>query len=96
MCGERARHGDLATAGSTAVAVWDESGAIWASRSVAGGEGWGPEMRLSRPESVASHPLVMTTGEGFRVFWTEREDGLLRWRSAEVGYMSATSTSGQN
>ena len=96
MGGERARHGDLATAGSTAGAVWDESGAIWASRSVAGGEGWGPEMRLSRPESVASHPLVMTTGEGFRVFWTEREDGLLRWRSAEVGYMSATSTSGQN
>ena len=96
MGGERARHGDLATAGSTAVAAWDESGAIWVSRSATGGEGWVPEIRISRPEAVASHPLVVTTGDGFRAFWTEREDGLLRWRSVEVGEPSPPATSGQN
>ncbi len=96
MGGERGRHGDLATAGPTAVAVWDELGAIYVSRSAARGEEWAPETRLSRLDAVASHPLVVATGDGFRAFWTEREDELLRWRSVEVGHASAPTTGGQN
>lgn len=37
---------------------------------------------MSREDIVASHPIVIHTGEAFRAFWTERDQvGLLFWKS---------------
>jgi hypothetical protein len=82
MGGERARHADLGAARQNVVAAWDEGHRIWVSVSQNLGNGWSEPRALSREHMVASHPIVVHTGEAFRVFWTERDDaGLLHWRS---------------
>lgn len=83
--GERARHADLAAGRQKVVAAWDEGRRIWVSVSQDLGDGWSEPRALSREDIVASHPIVVQTGEAFRVFWTERDDaGLFHWRSQRL------------
>ena len=50
-----------------------ESGpAIQTSLSTDGGKTWSPSAQQSLAGVNASHPLVLATTEGFRVFWTEK------------------------
>ena len=80
--GERARHADLGAMGQTAVAAWDESGGIWVSVSRDLGDRWNEPRRVSSESRSASHPIVLQTGETFRIFWTERDQaGLQVWQS---------------
>ena len=84
--GELARHADLAASGRTLVAAWDEGRGIWISASHDQGESWSTPRRLTVQDTVASHPLVVHTGEDFMVFWTERGAGGHRqWKSYGLG-----------
>jgi hypothetical protein len=80
--GERTRHADLGAIGQTVVAAWDESGGIWVSVSRDLGDRWNKARRVSGESRSASHPIVLQTGETFRIFWTERDQaGLQVWQS---------------
>jgi len=85
--GEMARHADMAVAPSgVIVAAWDElirgEWMIMASVSSADGSSWSVPRRLSDSRSQATHPRVVTTRRGFRVFWTEQEKDQPRvWKS---------------
>ena len=86
MGGERSRHADLGAAEQSLVAAWDEARGIWISISHDLGEKWSPPRRVSNDNMVASHPIVVSTGTGFRLFWTERDPaGQLHWRSKQLG-----------
>lgn len=75
--GEAAWHPDIAADSANRVAlVWDTQessgrGEIWATLSQNGGEAWSAPQRLSPSGVAASHPKVIRTTEGFRVFWTQ-------------------------
>ena len=85
--GELARHADLGAMGQTAVAAWDESGGIWVSVSRDLGDRWNEPRRVSSESRSASHPIVLQTGEKFRIFWTERDQtGLQVWQSQPLNY----------
>jgi hypothetical protein len=82
--GRGARHGDLAVAAGQLVAAWDEGAAIYAARS-ADGAIWSAPRRLTTADARASHPLVMATGDGALVLWTESlgdKADSTRWMSA--------------
>ena len=84
--GELARHADLGASGRTLVAAWDESRDIWISASHDQGESWSRPYRLSTPDVVATHPIVIHAGEDFLVFWTERgASGQREWKSHRLG-----------
>ena len=86
MGGELARNADLGASGRTLVAAWDETRGIWISASHDQGRSWSEPHRLSTQDAVASHPVVIHTGEDFLVFWTERgANGRLRWKSHRLG-----------
>lgn len=75
-----ASHPDLtADAQGNLAAVWDDqaegSSGIWGSVSQDAGKNWSPPKRLSRSEVEASHPRLVATESGFRVFWTEGHPG---------------------
>ena len=95
MGGELARHADLAASGRTLVAAWDETRGIWTSASRDQGRSWSEPQRLSTQDAVASHPVVIHTGENFLVFWTERgASGRLQWKSHRLGAHDETSSQG--
>ena len=82
----RARHADLGAIGRTVVAAWDEAGDIWVSISHDLGVQWNEARRVSDESRAASHPIVLQTGETFRIFWTERDQaGVQIWRSQRLG-----------
>ncbi len=86
MGGELARHADLGASGRTLVAAWDETRSIWTSSSHDRGQTWSEPHRLSTEDAVASHPIVIDTGEDFLVFWTERgASGRRQWKSSRLG-----------
>ncbi len=68
MGGELARNADLGASGRTLVAAWDETRGIWISASHDQGRSWSEPHRLSTQDAVASHPVVIHTGEDFLVF----------------------------
>jgi hypothetical protein len=85
----RAHRGDLAAAGRTLAAAWDEPAeggrGIHAALSTDEGRTWTTPRRLSEAAWNASVPLVVATGSGFRVFWTEAQgQAPARWQSAEI------------
>ena len=71
----KARNGSLAGSGRILALTWDEAGSIQVAVS-ADADG-----RLSRPRRLgdvgarASHPIVVASSLGFRVFWTESRPG---------------------
>jgi Neuraminidase (sialidase) len=74
MGSETASHPDLATAGKERIAVvWDaregETSQVFAAFSEDGGETWGAPVKISDGSSDCSHPRVVGTQAGFRVFW---------------------------
>ncbi len=97
MGGELARHGDLGASGRTLVAAWDEGRAIWISESQDLGDEWTEPRRVSGQDMVASHPVVIRTDGGFRVFWTERDQsGRMHWTSHHLeDPRGAPATTGQ-
>ena len=86
MGGERARHADLGAAGRTVAAAWDEARGIWISISQNLRAQWSSPRQVSTDGMVASHPLAVSIGTGFRLFWTGRDPaGLLHWRLKQLG-----------
>ncbi|MDB6172670.1 MAG: exo-alpha-sialidase [Chthoniobacteraceae bacterium] len=81
-----ASHPDLAAAGQGRIAaVWDsrETSGIWGSTSTDAGRNWSEPKRLSSIDTPATHPRVISTGKGFRVFWTEETaEGAMVWATA--------------
>tara|TARA_B100000029_G_C17559692_1_gene952889 strand:- start:179 stop:1396 length:1218 start_codon:yes stop_codon:yes gene_type:complete len=83
--GERARHADLGVNDQTVVATWDEGRGIWISLGRDFGSRWSEPRRISRENYVASHPLIVQTGNISRIFWTERDDaGVTAWQSEAI------------
>lgn len=82
-----ASHPDVAAnAANEIVAVWDarmgEKTGVQGAISKDGGTTWSKSVTLSSPEVTASHPRVLATANGFRVFWTEKgEQTPAIWRS---------------
>jgi hypothetical protein len=80
-----ASHPDIATDKTNSViAAWDQPGeGISVSESGDGGVTWASPARVVNAAASASHPRVVITKRGVRVFWTEvGEDGVGQWRSA--------------
>ena len=93
--GELARHADLGASGHALVAAWDEDQGISMSASDDQGESWTEPHRLSTDGPVASHPIVIHTGEDFVVFWTERgASGRRDWKSYRLGAHQLTTDEG--
>lgn len=86
--GKTASHPDLAARGSAEVALaWDVTDAhgsrIEAVLSTDAGKTWTKATELTGTGAIASHPRVVATPSGFRIFWTQRSaDGPLTWKSA--------------
>lgn len=81
----RAKHADLAAAGSYLAAVWDDmrngTRVILAATSDDAGVTWQPSAELSTPHRAASHPLVVWSRGRFIAFWTEADgNGHTEWR----------------
>ncbi|MGH8504000.1 MAG: sialidase family protein [Gammaproteobacteria bacterium] len=83
-----AQHADVAVLDADGVAaVWDAAGsqgqAIVAALSGDGGRTWAQHYVLQSTTSP-SHPRVVATALGWRVFWTERRNGRDVWAMAEL------------
>jgi hypothetical protein len=77
---------DLAAARSGEIAaVWSEfheGGVLRHALSIDAGSTWSMPESIDSADASASHPLVVPTPDGFRVFWTETPDGKpSQWRS---------------
>ncbi|MBI5246210.1 MAG: exo-alpha-sialidase [Elusimicrobia bacterium] len=70
--GAGAKHADLTSSGSRIAAAWDDGGEIWGAVSD-NEKTWSKPRRLSGENGEASHPRVAASGEGFRVFWEEKD-----------------------
>jgi len=73
-----AKHADLAVSENGIItAVWDSfqdgQKVIWVSRATKGGKDWSEPLIFSDPENFATHPKVVATPFGIRVFWTEKD-----------------------
>ena len=85
MGGGFSRHGDVAVSGTTEVAlVWDSmtaSGSAIMMRQLAvDGNHWSDAVILTEPGVYATHPRILDSGEGFQVFWTEKQtSGVSKW-----------------
>ena len=91
--GPQASRPDLAAAAGRVVAVWDEyvetaevsGNVVFAAASSDPGKTWSTPQRLSGISASASHPRVVPTSSGFRVFWTEQSSGKpVRWASQRI------------
>jgi hypothetical protein len=76
MGGGDSTHTDLAASDKAIVATWDaytpNGPAIFATISTDAATTWQPTVRLSAAGTSATHPRVVATAEGFRIFWTEQ------------------------
>jgi Neuraminidase (sialidase) len=81
-------HPDIACGDGEVVAAWDayvEGGtAVFVSRSTAAGRTWSAPQRYNSESSSATHPRIVHTHTGFRVFWTESGDREAVWVSRKV------------
>lgn len=89
MGGPDARHADLVALPAGAIAaVWDDGKdeLVRAAVSHDHGKTWSGPYRLSEPAARASHPRVIATHGGFRVFWTEiaRDGTKAQWRTTRI------------
>ncbi len=88
IAGSLGTHPSLAVNGKGQLAAaWDahedpESGVIKVAQSVDNGQTWEPLTRLRRQGVMISHPLIVGTPDGFRLFWTESTaNGAGTWQS---------------
>lgn len=89
IAGDRANHPDMALRNGVLAAAWDawtgSEIAIHYSLSSDGGEHWSTPRQLSKAGATATHPRVLATRSGFRIFWSERgKDASAVWSSAAV------------
>ncbi|ACD84295.1 sialidase family protein [Candidatus Methylacidiphilum infernorum] len=89
LAGPRGRFVDLAAAGQTLCAAWEDSGPsssrVVASLSVDGGNSWSPPKAVSKDGTWATHPRVVGTEDGFLLLWTESRDLIqYRWNAARI------------
>jgi hypothetical protein len=82
-------HTDLARNGNRLAACWDSYAdrgtSVFVITSSDLGKTWSAPAQLNRPAALASHPRVIKSISGFRVFWTEKsDDRLAAWKSAEI------------
>lgn len=89
LAGPRGRFVDLAAAGQTLCAAWEDSGPntsrVVASLSVDGGNSWSPPKAVSEDGTWATHPRVVGTEDGFLLLWTESRDLIqYRWNAARI------------
>lgn len=72
-------HPDIAINGNDILVVWSESAedhsSTYAARSKDGGKTWSEKQQLSAKGTNASHPRVVHTQIGFRIFWTAEKEG---------------------
>lgn len=79
-----ARHADIAANGDTIAVAWDAlTKGIFTAISNNGWQTW-TTSKLVEARSNASHPRILTTTTGFRIFWTETVDGKTAWRSSSI------------
>ncbi len=75
VAGKTSKSGDLAVINERIGMVYSEGLAedkkVVFKQSINGGEHWSEGTVLTAPGVGPSHPRIVTTGEGFRVFWTE-------------------------
>jgi hypothetical protein len=92
-----ASHPDIASRGSELALAWDsqEEGksaieaAVWTEQE----KSWGAPRRLSAPGVAATHPRIVAVDGGFRVFWTQQQEGMpATWESALLPSERSTST----
>lgn len=84
MGGTESWHADLAGSGDRLAMVWDAymdgTTGVFVSVSNDAGRNWLPPIRLSSERVSATHPRVIGTSQGFRMFWTQREgDEPVKW-----------------
>jgi hypothetical protein len=85
-----ASHPDIAANGATRVAVvWTNTDpkeqGIYVKQSEDGGRTWEDAERISLQGAVATHPRVIVTAAGFRVFWTQSVGvGVPAWKTKEL------------
>lgn len=85
-----AAHADIAVIDEDRVAaVWDAAGAradaVFAAESRDGGGTWSAPERLSGAKAAVTHPRIVATPAGYRVFWTETTRKLgERWVMTEL------------
>jgi BNR/Asp-box repeat protein len=89
MGGPDARNSDLVAApGGAMAAVWDDSADQLVRAAVSGDDGktWSSPRVLSASGVRATHPRVVATTSGFRVFWTEltRDGSVMEWKSVAL------------
>jgi hypothetical protein len=82
-------HPDITRANDRLVAAWDayvDGGtAAFTASSVDNGRTWTAPQRLNAADASATHPRLITTPAGVRVFWTERATGQgSRWVSKKL------------
>lgn len=88
MGGETAQHADIALFDVDHIAtVWDTTGAkggvIHAATSADGGRHWASH-QFADPGTAPTHPRIVATGHGWRIFWTEQKDGAGVWTTAAL------------
>lgn len=81
-----AKHTDVASDGNAVAVTWDaytETGnAIFIARSDDAGATWPLSRRITPNGTSASHPRVLKTARGFRVFWTQQRGAApMTWTS---------------
>jgi hypothetical protein len=89
--GPQSSRPDITTdAQGTVVATWDAyvedadhpGNRAFAAKSLDGGKTWSKPIALSAAGASATYPRVVSTGTGFRAFWTEQSPGKpVRWTS---------------
>lgn len=82
-----ARRGDIAANAKSVCAVWEEKDdgvtVLKHSASQDGGKTWSPVEKISEAGNSAAYPRIISTGKGFRAFWTETDaNGKGVWKSA--------------
>jgi hypothetical protein len=88
----RSWHADIiATGDDTLVAAWDaytddDGLAVFVNHSTDGGQTWSKPRQLSPPGASASHPRLIQTPTGVRVFWTQipDDDSTATWTSFAI------------
>lgn len=86
---QSAQHADIALFGADHVAaVWDvsddtQSSAIEVAISADGGQHWATQ-QLADHSTSPTHPRIITTRHGWRVFWTEQKDGASMWATTSL------------
>jgi hypothetical protein len=75
--GGLASHSDIAANNQQVAVIWDErehdGSSIFWEQSHDGGSSWSTPTRLSPAGSMATHPRIILTPQGFLAMWTEKQ-----------------------